>query len=226
MWMRSSHRSPITMNAMAAESVSSTGMSSSATRASVAGVHEPSRRLAIRDGPARRSCYPAARRGPPSRRRCARRPARRRSPGPRTRTLPAIGSGRPGGTWSGKPRVTRFSQRRPLRIALTRRSTDRQNPSASHRVDEAVRVPLRVAAPLRDPDLRRIGEYRQLSKAETKQGSYATSLIQAGLIAPMWGRGRLSRGQNGRAGDGRVGWCSREKVVEWVSRSQGNLPFR
>jgi len=33
-----------------------------------------------------------------------------------------------GGRWSRKPRVMRFIQRRPLRIAQTRRSTDRQNP--------------------------------------------------------------------------------------------------
>ena len=33
-----------------------------------------------------------------------------------------------GGRWSRKPRVTRFIQRRPLRIAHTRRSTDCQNP--------------------------------------------------------------------------------------------------
>ena len=32
-----------------------------------------------------------------------------------------------GGRWSRKPRVTRFIQRRPLRIAHTRRSTDCQN---------------------------------------------------------------------------------------------------
>ena len=34
-----------------------------------------------------------------------------------------------GGRWSRKPRVTRFIQRRPLRIAHTRRSTDCQDPS-------------------------------------------------------------------------------------------------
>lgn len=43
---------------------------------------------------------------------------------------------------------------------------------------------LRRLRPLRDRDPRRIIEYRQLPRAEIKQGPYATSLIQAGLPPP------------------------------------------